>query len=491
LKVTIVMKIRLILSAAIVLSFIAIWPKWWRSTDSNGTSEDAAFRTSPQRLVQAKPEFRGEAPLPSSSEEFADELNRLVIIERFAGLQVHPISLRMREALDAWASIDPEAALQWALNAEDVEKLTYDFSAQIIRQVAASDPGKAKEMMGGFKDSKWRASAVHAIVEALGHQDPEAAFAYARDNLEGEIDSETAAALVAGIVRNDVPRSLEFLNDLASTIDRHAPIRDIAQAWGVLNFDAAWEWANTLKGHERVWALEELGPIWTQTDPEAALNHLVSAFQIPKSLVFQCLGEWGKTNHQGALKWLEGSSVAKYPEASYYIHRGWLTALPKESVAAADLSGAPPGERDELLSLKVDLIKREFPEQAATILEEISSAYQASIVVHFLISDWCQTDAQAAASWVSTLRDSPLKETSILSLIDATIEKNPDIAVAWLAKVGDPQRRIQLIERAGPLWLFFDEATGRQQLHDLGLSDEEIVKLQRRIHEPREDDGPR
>jgi hypothetical protein len=197
-------------------------------------------------------------------------------------------------------------------------------------------------------------------------------------------------------------------------------------------------------GDTRTNALENLMSWWSGTNLDGAITWAqeqdqdVQAATIPS--LAGCLAE---TDPEKALNLASNLGETARAKALGEIVSAWVHRDP--AAAAEWLQGQPPN---------TEQLKR--------------VAYE-----------WVQRDVSTATEWINSLEDGAAKDQALGYVASQFQSTNPLVALAWIAGIGDEQKRTEAYKDAVDLWLIFDPAAARKWLRTAPLNEDlkaEIMK---------------
>lgn len=221
--------------------------------------------------------------------------------------------------------------------------------------------------------------------------------------------------------------------------------------------------------------------VWSETDPEGALEHAKSAFHpglIQSELVGLALNKWGHENPREAWLWaganLDGPLkerglndmlvgwTRRYPEdAARWLTDSGLTTPSLFSTLARTwaednpgdalkfVNNLPPEAKEAALPAMIPALVSNDPEKA---LETLKDNFTEPDYVVVFTNSWASLDPVAASSWVDSLPDGMTRREASATL--ATVWASSDVngAVAWSSTIGDASLRTRVNTYIGTTW---------------------------------------
>jgi hypothetical protein len=473
-------RLPVLLSLLLLAALLGGW--WWNQERGTASTKDAEPPRRSAQLMDGRVNADHHREAKAGPRDFRKEVDAVLFLATY----------RTREPLDAfmreWAAVNPDAAFQWTLDHKHDQ-----LWKPIMEIVVKADFQKAKEMFAKMEVTPGKSAAAEVFYQEWAKTDPEAALQAIADN-EDEWHKGTMPAIVIGeVARQDIPHALVLLESLAGTSNPFQGGTEIAREWSKRDLPAALAWSESLPSPERDWTMRTILPTWVETEPKAAMDYLITHFQPPPEDLFDSIRILAKADPQSASRWLNESGHQTSPLARHNLYAGTILANPDE--AAAFLSSIEGPMKDHVAVQVIDDLSATNPEIAGRLAEKIGNPSIFGYVGKDLLREWAPSQPEAAAAWISSVMESGAHDRYVEeSLIEAYLTHAPtahlDLGVRLLNKL-EESHRLKVSRELGPLWLHLDEAKGRQMLTGLGISDEEIVVLQKKIHEPQDGYQPK
>jgi hypothetical protein len=243
-------------------------------------------------------------------------------LNRLQGIGDHPDSEVkydvILEVLMKWASVDPEAALNYVRDHYDPRHRSA-FLSSLLGMWSEKDGRAALDWT--TKNLPHDYTHYDAVLSTIGKTDPEAAWRYAGELAAKEEPQNVPAIYVSalrGIVyAGNYKQAAGFIANVQMLGGDKSDLSGIlAGQWGLYDPDQAAQWVATLPTDSginlyRRQALVSLGVSWAQSDPLAAANF---AIQLPPGVARQnmlatSLDSWATEHPDEAAQWLNQSSA--------------------------------------------------------------------------------------------------------------------------------------------------------------------------------------
>lgn len=181
------------------------------------------------------------------------------------------------EALAEWASLDSQAAFEWAKNNNDSQTGDNPLLAGVIKGVAEKDLAAATAMFFELPNGNARWQASNHLVQKYVELGVDEAIAWAdriprdeqnfREVLLGQIGSQ--------IARKDPGRAAEWSNTMEAGDGRNRIINTVLGQWVGKDAKAAADWSAKIEdGGTRQHAMTQLTNYWAVRDPVATAEWL-------------------------------------------------------------------------------------------------------------------------------------------------------------------------------------------------------------------------
>lgn len=321
---------------------------------------------------------------------------------------------------DVEAELRAVAAMEWGPEAEARLK-------RVLVLWASSDPDAALSYALRIESRRAGTAAVNAVLTDWARRDPLAAFDWYMQNLSslpGRPDN-TIGELFVGMANASLESAMTSLNKLPTDSMRNKALRAIINEY-VAKGDAG-----------------RLEMYFNSRGDTAALS-LLAAAQI--------------------------ESIALYkPEAA----AAWIATLTDRYV------------RLKAVNTLIDKWGYDNPVRAAQWVAGLPRDEYWSEFVERMTRIWAREFPDSAAAWLLSLSPpSEQLDAAIQTLVSIVLKANPAGAMAWADVITDPDRRQNLMQRAGYLWLQKDPAAATAYILNSSLPDAIKKRLLRKGRTP-------
>lgn len=192
-------------------------------------------------------------------------------------------------------------------------------------------------------------------------------------------------------------------------------IAQLAARWIARDPDAAIAWIKSLPdGPARMQAEIQGAYHWTAIDPKAAAAY-----------------SQGRNNPR-----LQETIAAKWSETDPAAAMDWLVSLPLERANATSTARAAAAWAQS------------DPSAAAAFAGKISDPNLREMVGTAVVSSWAMTDPAAAGQWLATLPDAPGRDRTVDVYCQALDPIDPALAFDWASSISDEDTRLPALRRA-------------------------------------------
>jgi hypothetical protein len=362
----------------------------------------------------------------------ADPRAALVWAETLPSREAHSAAFHM--ALEAWASVDAQAAASYVLGLPDKRRAA--MLDPVIKRWALDEPGAVMAWAGAIEDEASRKLVLPSVASACSETDPEVTAPYLQF-LSPSVQRRLAPRVVEELLDQDPSLALSFANSLPSGDIQAMSMQVLFNRWAPQDLSSALNALNQLpEGPGRDAALGGLLPEWTKTDPQAAAAYvqgLPAGQQVDR--LREVAGYWSSLHPGAAAKWVAGlpeGDARDQAEVQVAVHWGdsslqaagdYVAGLPPgkaqdeavktlvESAMAGQpdtvrewVGGFPPGPlRDELVSdvaIFWAQAMQDIPGATGWVDKTFGGAY--SKIEEDLTGQWLTLDREAARKWVQT-----------------------------------------------------------------------------------------
>ncbi|MEZ5276070.1 MAG: hypothetical protein R3F07_06810 [Opitutaceae bacterium] len=224
---------------------------------------------------------------------------------------------------------------------------------------------------------------------------------------------------------------------------------------------------------------------WSETDPEAAANHVHHDFDpglIQTELISLAVHKWGADNPRDAWVWTEehlSGPIREQSQADLMI--GWTRRNPslaaawltdsglqsrlllttvattwaeQDAESAAQWADSLPSEsasRASTLAVAAEWARQDPPTAADYFSPDISATEGVDLAT--VIADiWGTSDPAATAAWIDELAPGKVRDQAASTLASIWATRDIEAAVAWSNTIDDPTTRSQVISHLGTTW---------------------------------------
>lgn len=403
---------------------------------------------------------------------------------------------------DAWASMDPDAAIhhatgslnaseftqvvrriseQWALSDPDAA-LTFalDLQARVDRESALTgvfssllerDVGAALELLSTIDDPSMRAAIVAREQHKLVALDFESVLGVLESSVSGSALQTGLGGVLRELARSDPVGIRDFVMDLPPGPFRERSIDQMIGEWAGQNPNAAFEWISTLApGPDRSALYKRSLEAFAERNPVAASEFVLQVGDpVLRSELAESIGrELAGYDPASALAWLE-----RWPDAASFESVG-LSVLREvgkvDPVSALETALALSEESTDLPQRIFPHIARRQPAIAAEYLHSLEEDTQARMASN-LADSYFRQDSHAAHLWMESLEPGPVRGRAVEGLVQVMAPHDPSYAFTWADSVTDPARRVDLLRETFRNWGEFDPEAANEALRRVqGLS---------------------
>jgi hypothetical protein len=167
--------------------------------------------------------------------------------------------------------------------------------------------------------------------------------------------------------------------------------------------ERSWRGALAVKGsNQRDSQLGQLAYLWAKQSPEAALRAIeqIDDVGLRARLLMQSMTGWTEKSPQEALDWAMGRK--------------------------------PSQERAQILSIVLRAKLKEDPRTVLTQVEQLPYAERQQVLPQ-LLYQLARDDVQAAAEWLSSMKDQRVRYSAVSSIASSFAARSPDEALRWAA----------------------------------------------------------
>ena len=310
--------------------------------------------------------------------------------------------------------------------------------------------------------------------------------------------------------RLDGPSAIAAVDDLGSDGRRRAfGSMSAMEGWASTDAEAAKDYIKTVdgsgrEGWEKGMMVQGLISGIARTDPAAA-----TAYVLEMDAEREAAGENGGDN-----RW-RGFAIDRQMEviATAQLRRGtseatsWAEGLPDGDLksAAFDQVAEEYVQNDPEAAAKwveqhadqeyarraVREIAEEFgrtnPQAAITWANGLPEDSQRSAIAE-TFEQWTRSDPASASEYLSTMTESPARDSAVASFARQLDREDPSSAAEWAQSIGDESVRLETLQSVGSSWMRSDPEGAKAWLPTSGLSEEVQTRI---ISQPQQRDWGR
>jgi|Laugresu1bdmlbdd_1035124.scaffolds.fasta_scaffold10321_1 hypothetical protein len=316
----------------------------------------------------------------------------------------------LQTASKAWAKTDPAGAAQWAANLET--SLARDTAiGQIFTTWSSTDPVMASGAINALPLGSAQMEATSAVAKNFIKGNPDAALKWA-EGLPRQLQKAATEEIVNFWSASDPAATGAWILKQPSLQTRSEALKQLAGNWVARDPGSALEYAQSIADPNlRVHFICEAMDRFSNMDPVAAADWLSSEEARPVIHVVDSSGlgltadisrRWAGFDPGAASNWaasIPNSDVRR--QAIFEVSTIWAESNP---AAAAQWIGSigEAGTRDSAIAAFSFQIAKADPGNAAQWATRISDSAERSLIIEKIVSDWRQTDPNAARLFVQS-----------------------------------------------------------------------------------------
>ena len=215
-------------------------------------------------------------------------------------------SLLLRNLVGLWAESDQQAALSWAADHPETNRI--DMDQAILNDWAGNDPNAVIKVTGKTGAAQVRPVSERvtaALFRTLALKNPEAAFARL-DEISNPNDRGQAIRGILDTIQSDTDRDRIFtlVSNIKDDEIRVQARRASVEQWAARDAPAAAAYVEKAEpAWERTRLMDSLGLAWLQSDPTSAAAWWVAQAPGPDTLV-KIINVWAQQAPNDAGRWL-------------------------------------------------------------------------------------------------------------------------------------------------------------------------------------------
>lgn len=246
---------------------------------------------------------------------------------------------------------------------------------------------------------------------------------------------------------------------------------------------------------------------WSETDPEAALDHVrhdLDPGLLQSELISLAVNKWGGDNPRDAWVWTEKNLSGPLREQSQAdlmigwtrrnpsLAAAWVTDTglqsrlllstvgttwaeqdPRSAAGWADSLSTTTARQATKIAVAAEWARQDPPMAADFFEAEINTTQDLDLAT--VIADiWGTTDPAATARWVEDLRSGKVRDQAASTLASVWATRDIEAAVAWSETIADAGTRSQVISHLGTTWGALDPDQAIGWLSTLSLEEAEV-----------------
>ncbi len=246
---------------------------------------------------------------------------------------------------------------------------------------------------------------------------------------------------------------------------------------------------------------------WSESDPEAALNHIrhdLDPGLLQSELISLAVNKWGAENPRDAWVWTEQNLSGPLREQSQadlmigwtrrnpVLAAGWVSDSglqsrllvttvgttwaeqdPRSAAAWADTLATESARRVTKIAVASEWTRQDPPVAADFFAAEITA--EAGLDLATVIADiWGTTDPAATAVWVKDLQPGKIRDQAASTLASVWATRDIEAAVAWSETISDQSTRSQVISHLGTTWGALDPDRAISWLSTLPIDEAKV-----------------
>lgn len=413
------------------------------------------------------------------------------------GDDLGPRSVAISAAFNAWASKEPEKAIEYiskmprgksrqhavavavqtALKADPVKAtqlaralLTEDDLRDIAHLLsyanAENDSRKAAEDALKNQGPDARDNALYAALKVWTQKDRPAAMTWAQC-LPKDNDRKRAMNLIVGFwSETDPPAAARFALNLSESDDSALLIHTIVSNWSKLDRPAAAAWIKAQpEGRFRLSAVEALLDDWSRTDVKAALAFAQSVgdSSLTFNALMRVLAPLVKSDLPAALDWLQKMPPGKSQDwAIRTVATEWAQQDPRAAAEFAKKNGSEDAILNTMSVIAEAWIKKNYNE-AFAYMEALPPGEARNGMLSSILTQWMKTDPKAAIAYMEALSVDNRRGSAYLLAIDIAMV-DPKAAAQWATTLPLYSSRMRALDAVLNQWNLTDPNGAAQWL---------------------------
>lgn len=438
--------------------------------------------------------------------------------ERWSALFDPPVLERAFEdaAVRAAAEVEPERTLAHLLASDDAASASRLFGAFTV--VAAQDLDLAMLWFERLENPRQRHRAGSAIAAELARTDPLRALSWARDS-DRSVDMKLYRAVLYTLVETDPELAFDDAMSIDNRRQRMSSLLMVADALSEHDPGRAAQLVGAAGDADaRNIMLQQVTMNWMQSDPEAALDWLMSsevhrrhdlmtsaahfvaradvdaAIRLLPRLDKRIAPAWRQqiaanlaaqrslSAAQGFIAQFEGTS--EYPQLVAGVIGGLAQSDPAAAVRMLEQLPEAPGDR-MLTNIVFMQYAQRSPREAAEAAASLADENQRRSVVSQVLQNWAHSDVSAAERWADRHAAGADRDHAIAAVASSWDELTASRR-RMLESIEDPQQRQSAVMNLVFRIARQDRDRAEQTLLDLSLPEDQRQQLLRMLEQMRQ-----
>lgn len=389
--------------------------------------------------------------------------------------------LLIQTVAEAWASVDPAAAVRWAEGLGDA-RLQREALALAVRQLADTDPKAALEVatrhrLGEVNQEIYRSMAA----ELVGR--PEEAMKWLETLPTAEGRTAAFDGFVSAWAEQNPSAAAAFAVNLPPGARRNSALSTVASALAGADPEAAISWVQTLTSPQEKAAMAQ-SMIWTLSENDPAMGIKLIEGLSPGPSRDQLYGtlasSWAEHDLDGAVAWMK--STEDGPARKAALENIAMTWAANDPVGAADYALTLPSgdEVNNFISTIAGSWAETDSKAALAWAQRIESPEASAAAIESVVTRWAEESPTEALAYARTLTDPEAQKGAVLSGLRSWTESNPQEAARWLETLPNPELRAEATTSLVAEWASNDPVSAASWLAGqpaAGRSDEAVSSL--------------
>ncbi len=347
---------------------------------------DSTRMTASHYLMLANPEAGLEVLERWNVRHFIPDMKKLAewaesspreAAERVAKINADHAGLEALGAVGkAWAKVDPEAALTFAL--ELGGKKQEQFASKAMEVWAAQDLDAASAFASEQESIAFRGRLARGLLAEWGKHDAGAALKWAQENLKSQARADAIGSLVSAAAKEDPHSAAALVTEMNPGGAQLEAAKELLRSWVKRDqpekIREAVDWLGGLEDHKLAKkALEDVYWHFIWNDPENlfAIVESEHGHILDSRVIHEAAEAQVRKSPQAALAWADGLPEDRRAEARRGVVSSWLSMQPAQATEWA--TGLPEGpQRDTAINAVAYSFAHRRAEQLKPWLEQLS-----------------------------------------------------------------------------------------------------------------------